>query len=68
MNCPGYYTFAFGKLKISIREDSSAVQAFTIGIIPFQSLQLAPIKPSFHHLTANFVDQNHKSVTNSVSV
>ena len=68
MNCLGYYTFAFGKLKIGIRENSSTVEAFTIGNILFQSLQLAPIKPSFNHLTANFADQDYKFVNNSVTV
>ena len=56
MNCLGYYTFSFGKLKIGVRENSSTVEAFTIGNIVFNSLQLAPLKPSFDHLTANFAD------------
>jgi hypothetical protein len=68
MNCLGYYTFSFGKLKIGIRENSSTVEAFTIGNILFNSLQLAPIKPSFNHLTANFADQDYKFVNNSVTV
>ena len=68
MNCLGYYTFAFGKLKIGIRENSSAVEAFTDGNIIFRSLQLAPLKPTFNHLTANFADQDFAFVTNSVSV
>ncbi len=68
MNCLGYYTFAFGKLRIGIRENSSAVEAFTDGNIIFRSLQLAPLKPTFNHLTANFADQDFAFVTNSVSV
>ena len=68
MNCLGYYTFAFGKLKIGIRENSSAVEAFTEGNILFRSLQLAPIKPAFNHLTANFADQDYQFVNNSVTV
>jgi hypothetical protein len=68
MNCLGYFTFAFGKLKIGIRENSSAVEAFSIGNILFNSLQLAPIRPSFNHLTANFADQDYKFVNNSVTV
>ena len=63
-----YYTFSFGKLKIGVRENSSTVEAFTIGNIVFNSLQLAPIKPSFDHLTANFADQDYKFVNNSVTV
>ncbi len=68
MNCLGYYTFAFGKLRIGIRENSSAVEAFTDGNILFRSLQLAPAKPSFNHLTANFADQDFAFVNNSVAV
>jgi hypothetical protein len=68
MNCLGYYTFAFGKLRIGIRENSSAVEAFTDGNIIFRSLQLKPLKPTFNHLTANFADQDFAFVTNSVSV
>ncbi len=68
MNCLGYYTFAFGKLKIGIRENSSTVEAFTIGNILFSSLQLAPLKPSFNHLTANFADEDYQFVNNSVTV
>jgi hypothetical protein len=68
MNCLGYYTFAFGKLRIGIRENSGVVDAFTDGNVIFRSLQLAPLKPSFNHLTANFADQDFAFVTNSVSV
>ncbi|MCZ2152965.1 MAG: hypothetical protein LC114_03520, partial [Bryobacterales bacterium] len=68
MNCLGYYTFAFGKLRIGIRENSSAAEAFTEGNILFRSLQLAPLRPTFNHLTANFADQDFAFVTNSVSV
>ncbi len=68
MNCLGYYTFSFGKLRIGVRENSSAVEAFTEGNILFASLQLAPVKPSFNHLTANFADQDFAFVNNSVAV
>jgi hypothetical protein len=68
MNCLGYYTFSFGKLKIGVRVNSSTVEAFSIGNIVFNSLQLAPLKPSFDHLTANFADQDYKFVNNSVTV
>ena len=68
MNCLGYYTFSFGKLSIGVRENSSVVEAFTEGNILFRSLQLAPLKPSFNHLTANFADQDFAFVNNSVAV
>lgn len=68
MNCLGYYTFSFGKLKLGIRDNSSTVEAFTIGNIAFNSLQLAPLRPSFNHLTANFADKDYRFVANSVAV
>ena len=68
MNCLGYYTFSFGKLQIGVRENCSVVEAFTEGNILFRSLQLAPVKPSFNHLTANFADQDFAFVNNSVAV
>lgn len=52
MNCPGYYTFAFGRLKVGIRVNSFDVVTFTAGNILFQSLQLQPLKPAFNHLPA----------------
>ena len=68
MNCLGYYTFAFGRLKIGVRENSSTVEPFTIGNILFNSLQLSPLKPAFNHLTANFADEDYTFVNNSVTV
>jgi hypothetical protein len=68
MNCLGYYTFSFGRLKIGIRDNSSVVEAFTEGNIVFRSLQLAALKPAFNHLTANFADQDFAFVNNSVAV
>jgi hypothetical protein len=68
MNCLGYYTFANGKLKLGVRVNSSAVEAFTEGNILFRSLQLAPLKPSFNHLTANFADEDFEFVANSISL
>lgn len=68
MNCLGYYTFANGKLKLGVRVNSSAVEAFTEGNILFRSLQLAPLKPSFNHLTANFADEDFDFVANSISL
>jgi hypothetical protein len=68
MNCLGYYTFANGKLKLGVRVNSSALEAFTEGNILFRSLQLAPLKPSFNHLTANFADEDFDFVANSISL
>jgi len=68
MNCLGYYTFAFGKLKVGVRVNSSAVEAFTIGNILFESLGLAPLRPGFNHLTANFADEEFEFVNNSITL
>ncbi len=68
MNCLGYYTFAFGKFKPGVRVNSSAVEAFTEGNILFGSLELAPLKPSFNHLTANFADEDYQFVANSITL
>jgi hypothetical protein len=68
MNCLGYYTFAFGKLKLGVRVNSSVVEAFTAGNILFQSLGLAPLRPSFNHLTANFADEEFEFVANSINL
>jgi hypothetical protein len=68
MNCLAYYTFSFGKLKLGIRENSSAVEAFTIGNIIFGSLKLSALKPAFNHLTANFADIEYYFAANSVEI
>jgi len=66
MNALGYFSFAFGKFKPGIRVNSSAVESFTLGNIIFESLQLAPRKPAFNHLTANFADEEFEFANNSV--
>jgi hypothetical protein len=68
MNCLGYYTFANGKLKLGVRVNSSAAEAFTEGNILFRSLQFAPLHPAFNHLTANFADEEFEYVANAVSL
>ncbi len=68
INCLGFYTFSFGKLKVGVRVNSSAVEAFTEGNILFRSLKLAPLKPSFNHITAHFADEDFEFVANSVAV
>ncbi len=68
MNCLGYYTFSFGKLKLGTRFNSSATEAFTEGNIVFQSLELSALKPQYNHITASFGDVQYDFVQNSVSV
>lgn len=53
-NCLGYYVQSSGKLKIGIRINSSAVEAFTAGNIIAETLRLASAKPAFNHIEANF--------------
>lgn len=68
MNCCGYYTWSFGKLKIGIRSNSSAVETFTDGNILFRSLNLSPLRPSFNYLSGQFRDQEYKFSDNNVTV
>ncbi len=68
MNCLGNFTSSFGKLEFIIRSNSSVSEAFTEGNILFGSLQLAPIKPIFNHLTANFAEREFNYSGNSLQV
>jgi hypothetical protein len=68
MNCLGYYSFAFGKLKLGVRENSSVIEAFTEGNIIFQSLQLAALNPTFNHLVAQFGDREYEFAQNAIDV
>lgn len=61
-----YFTFAFGRLRIGIRVNASAVEAFTEGNILFQSLELSPAKPTFDSLICNFADGEFDFVSNAV--
>jgi hypothetical protein len=67
-NCLGYYTFVFGKLKLGIRINATALESFTVGNIIKDSLQLSPLRPSFNHLTVNFADEEFEYQANNVSV
>lgn len=61
----GYYTFEFGKLKLGIRENASAVSAFTQGNMLYQSLSLAPINAAYEHLICNFADVEYQYQNNT---
>lgn len=67
-NCLGYRTNSFGKLKIGIRNDSSAVEAFTAGNILADSLRLYPRRPSFNQITTEFNDQDYEYQRNTITV
>jgi hypothetical protein len=68
MNCLGYYTHSFGKLRFGVRINSSVVEAFTSGNVVMGSLQISPLKPQYNHLTANFADEEWKYAANSIQV
>lgn len=67
-NCLGYYTFAFGKLKLGIRINSSTVEAFTVGNVIADSVRLSPVKVGVNDLTVAFADEAYDYQTNSVNV
>ncbi|MEN6532168.1 MAG: hypothetical protein ABFD89_00800 [Bryobacteraceae bacterium] len=68
MNCLGYYTFSFGKLKIGVRINSSAAEAFTTGNVIYGSLKLSGLEPSYNHLTGYYADEQYEFTENSVEV
>ena len=49
----GFFTWEFGKLKLGCRINASAVDAFTLGNILFQSLRLEPIDSSTCSIVLN---------------
>lgn len=67
-NALGYYVFSFGKLKLGIRANASAVSAFTVGNIILDSLEIRPLRASFNHLTVHFADEEFDFAGNSVTV
>lgn len=67
-SCLGYYVQSNGKLKIGIRSNSSAVEAFTAGNIILDSLQLASIRPGFNHISGNYGDADFEWKPNTISI
>lgn len=67
-NCLGYYVQSNGKLKIGIRSNSSAAEAFTAGNIILDSLQLASIRPGFNHISGNYGDSDFEWKPNTISI
>ena len=63
--CLGFYTWEFGKLKLGCRINASAVDAYTIGNILFQSLRLTPIQAAFEHLVLSYADVAYQYQTNT---
>ena len=63
--CLGFYTWEFGQLKLGCRINASAVDAYTIGSMLFQSLRLAPIQSAFEHLVLSFADVAYQYQANT---
>ena len=63
--CLGFYTWEFGQLKLGCRINASAVDAYTLGNILFQSLKLAPIQAAFEHLVISFADVAYQYQANT---
>ncbi len=61
----GFFTWEFGKMKLGIRINASAVDAYSIGNILFQSLRMEPIEASFEHLIIDFADQAYQYQANT---
>lgn len=61
----GYYTFEFGRLRFGCRINASAVEAFTLGNMLFQSLSLQPIDAAFEHLVISYADQAYQYQNNT---
>ncbi len=64
--CLGYYTFAFGKLKIGLRWHSGASESFSVGNILLNSLQLSFPDAAYNHLTGTFADREYGYVSNTM--
>lgn len=68
INCLGYYTFVFGKLKFGIRINSSTAEAFTVGNTLIDSLRLSPVRSAVNDLTVVFADEDYDYQNNSANV
>lgn len=63
--CLGFYTWEFGQLKLGCRINASAVDAYTLANILFQSLRLTPIQAAFEHLVISFADVAYQYQANT---
>ena len=66
--CLGYWYFAYGKLKIGIRINASATEAFTDGNALYNALSLAARRPQFDDLTVSFADEDYAYQANTVNL
>jgi hypothetical protein len=63
--CLGFYAWEFGKLKLGCRINASAVDAYTVSSMLFQSLRLTPIVAAFEHLIISYADVAYQFQTNT---
>src|SRR5208283_3383718 len=63
--CLGFYAWEFGQLKPGIRINASAVDAYTIANILFQSLRITPITAAFEHLVISYADVAYQYQANT---
>src|SRR5208337_1574032 len=63
--CLGFYAWEFGQLKLGIRINASAVGAYTIANILFQSLRITPITAAFEHLVISYADVAYQYQANT---
>jgi phage-related protein len=72
LNCLGHYSFAFGKLRIGVRTNSSSAAAFTAGNMIWRSLQLQSAGARFNRLSMSYadplLDQSAPAVVNGGTV
>jgi hypothetical protein len=61
----GWFTWEFGQLKLGSKMNASAVDAYSLGNILFQSLRLDPIEASYEHLILDFADQQYQYQANT---
>jgi hypothetical protein len=64
--CLGYYSNSFGKLRIGLKYNSSAVENFTVGNIIADTLTCQPIEPRFNEYFTDFGDKDFNWSVNSV--
>lgn len=62
----GYFTWSFGRLRLGIRSDATAVTSFSAGNMLFGSLEINPINPGFEKSTMEFADEEYLFAKNTV--
>ena len=55
-SCLGYFTFEFGRLKVGLRYNASAVASFSAANMLYQSLSIEAVPSRFEYLQVNFAN------------